>query len=123
MPKFSHRSKKRLKSCHKDLQKLMNEVIKYYDISILEGHRDKMAQEDAFNMGASRAHFGESLHNSKPSMAVDIAFWPISWQDLKEFHYMAGLVEGIASQMKIEIKWGGRFSFFDGPHFELKRRK
>ena len=39
MPRFSNRSKTRLESCHSDLQRLMNEVIKHVDITVLEGYR------------------------------------------------------------------------------------
>lgn len=121
MPKFSERSKKRLATCHQDLQELFNEVIKHTDCSILCGHRGKKAQEDAFNAGNSKAHFGQSPHNSKPSMAVDAVPYPLDWNKVEDFYHLAGIVKGIASQMNINIKWGGDFnSFFDAPHYELR---
>ncbi len=49
MPQFGRRSKEQLSSCHPDLQKLFNEVIKHYDCTILEGHRSNEDQLKAFN--------------------------------------------------------------------------
>ena len=45
MPKFGSKSKERLATCDEKLQKVFNEVIKYVDCSILEGHRDERAQD------------------------------------------------------------------------------
>jgi peptidoglycan L-alanyl-D-glutamate endopeptidase CwlK len=39
MPQFGKDSLTKLSTCHPDLQKLFNEVIKHYDCTILEGHR------------------------------------------------------------------------------------
>ncbi len=41
MPEFSNTSKARLATCHPDIQEVMNEVIKYFDCTILEGYRVK----------------------------------------------------------------------------------
>ena len=123
---FSKRSLDNLASCHTDLQKVLHEMIKVYDVSVICGHRGKAAQDEAFRAGKSKARWGQSKHNSNPSMAVDIAPYPIDWNNLNEFYYMAGLAMGIAHRLKAEgeithdVRWGGRFnSFFDGPHLEL----
>ena len=44
MPSFSGRSKEKLASCHPDLQKVFNEVIKHIDCTIIEGHRGEERQ-------------------------------------------------------------------------------
>jgi hypothetical protein len=120
MPKFSNRSKSRLDTCHPDLIKLFNEVIKHVDCSILEGYRGEARQNILFEAGKSKAKFPKSKHNSDPSRATDVMPYPIDWDNLARINHFAGIVKGIAIGMDINIKWGGDFkSFFDGPHFEL----
>ena len=46
MPKFGSKSKQRLSTCHEDLIDLFNEVIKYFDCSVLEGHRNEEDKTD-----------------------------------------------------------------------------
>lgn len=122
MYKYSEKSKEKLMSCDDRLQQLFNEVIKYVDCSILEGHRGKFAQNEAFKAGKSKAQFPYSNHNSSPSMAADVVPYPVDWDNLDSFHHFAGIVKGIAFKMGIKIKWGGEFDggkFFDGAHYEL----
>ena len=120
MPKFSNRSQERLNTCHRDLRKLFNEVIKHYDCTILCGHRNKEDQDKAYNEGRSKVEYPDSNHNQVPSLAVDCVPYPIDWDDKERFHEFAGFVLGTADQLGIKVRWGGHFtSFFDGPHFEL----
>jgi peptidoglycan L-alanyl-D-glutamate endopeptidase CwlK len=128
MPSFGARSKQNLSSAHPDLQRLFNEVIKHIDCTVLEGHRDKEAQDKAFHEGKSQTKWPNSKHNSKPSMAVDVAPYPINWNDRERFYYFAGFVKATAVRMGINIRWGGDWdgdydfrdqTFFDLPHFEL----
>ena len=58
MPQFGRRSKEQLSSCHPDLQRLFNEVIKHYDCTVIEGHRSNEKQLKAFNAGKSRIKSG-----------------------------------------------------------------
>ena len=51
MPKFGSRSKRNLVTCHEDLQDLFNEVIKYVDCSVIEGHRSKERQNKLYEEG------------------------------------------------------------------------
>lgn len=96
------------------------EVIKYRDCTIICGERDKFAQEKAFSEGKSKAHWGSSKHNYRPSLAVDVMPYPINWDDLDGLREFAGFVLGVAAVMQIPVRWGGHFkNFFDGPHFEL----
>jgi peptidoglycan L-alanyl-D-glutamate endopeptidase CwlK len=131
MPKFSEASRKKLETCHPDIQRVMNEVIKFFDITVLCGHRTEEEQNKAFPKH-SKKKWPNSEHNTLPSNAIDIAPYPIQWPDMKEqtmlvyvkrlgrFYRMAGIVQGVAYMMGIKLKWGGDFkSFFDGPHFQL----
>lgn len=130
MPKFSRKSKTILNSCHPDLQKLMNEVIKHFDITILEGHRSKERQDALCSSGKSQVKFPGSKHNAYPSLAVDIMPYSkiIDWNDRDRFHYLGGFVLATAISMGISIRWGGDWDmdtevkdnrFDDLVHFEL----
>jgi len=121
MPQFSEKSLAKLQTCHPALQQIMQAVIQYYDCTILCGHRGKKEQEDAYIRKVSKALWGQSPHNTKPSKAVDVVPYPLDWNNIEDFFYMAGIVKGIASQLGIKVKWGGEFKkFLDGPHFELE---
>lgn len=128
MPEFSPLSKRRLAECHPDLQKLMNEVIKHYDIVILCGFRGKDEQDKAFREGKSKLAFPKSKHNVTPSLAVDIAPYPLDWNDLKRFWHLAGYVKATAERLGIKIRQGADWDgdndfkdqkFVDLPHVEL----
>ena len=129
MPKFGKTSRKRLKTCDEDLQALFEEVVKYFDCSVIEGHRNEARQNKAFEDGNSKVKFPKGRHNSKPSKAVDVAPYPIDWEDRERMTYFAGFVKGIAYMMGIPIRWGGDWNnntilkdnnFDDLPHFELR---
>lgn len=129
MPKFSQASKDRLETCHPDIQRVLNEVIQHIDFTVLEGHRGEEKQNAAFEAGKSKLRFPQSKHNNRPSLAVDIAPYPIDWQDWRRFDLLAGYVLGIAAHMGITLRWGGDWdsdhdmkdqTFNDLPHFELR---
>lgn len=128
MPIFSKRSIDALSTAHPDLQRLFAKVIQHVDCIVLEGHRGKAAQNKAVAEGKSKTPWPTSKHNGYPSLAVDVAPYPLSWTDTVRFYYFAGFVKGVASQMGIEIRWGGDWDsdndfrdqkFMDLPHFEL----
>ena len=48
MPRFGRRSRKNLETCHEDLQELFNQVIKYFDCTVIQGHRGKEEQNKYF---------------------------------------------------------------------------
>ncbi len=129
MPKFSHKSLANLATADKRLQDLFNEVVKHYDCTILCGTRSKEDQEAAFKKGWTTLHFPHSKHNALPSRAVDVAPYPINWNDLHRFYHFGGYVRGIAQKMGISIRWGGDWNgnfdlkdqnFYDLPHYEVR---
>tara|TARA_R110002051_G_scaffold324738_1_gene423377 strand:+ start:745 stop:1140 length:396 start_codon:yes stop_codon:yes gene_type:complete len=129
MPRFGKRSRSRLKTCDTRLQDLFNEVIKHFDCSVIQGHRGKEDQNKAFKEGKSKLKYPNGNHNATPSRAVDVAPYPINWNDRERFTYFAGYVVGIALQMGLKIRWGGDWdmdtqvkdnNFDDLPHFELR---
>tara|TARA_R110002020_G_scaffold45737_3_gene130654 strand:+ start:2703 stop:3095 length:393 start_codon:yes stop_codon:yes gene_type:complete len=130
MPKFGKTSKKKLQTCEKDLQLLFKEVVRNFDCTIVCGYRGEKDQNEAFKRGNSKVKYPKGRHNSTPSFAVDVAPYPIDWTDNDRFNYFAGYVMGVASQMGIELIWGGDWdgdtdlkdnAFDDLVHFELKK--
>jgi peptidoglycan L-alanyl-D-glutamate endopeptidase CwlK len=128
MFKFSQRSKDKLITCHPDLVRLFNEVIKHYDCSVLEGYRSNERQEQLFDDKKTKLRGGQSKHNQNPSLAVDVAPYPIRWNEPERFYHFGGFVLATAKQLNIPIRWGGDWdgdgdvtdqSFNDLPHFEL----
>lgn len=120
MPYFSERSKKILMTCHSDLQKILNEVIKETDCAVICGYRNRAEQEKAYMSGKSRAKYGQSKHNLKPSMAVDVVPIPLDWNNIESFEKLGNKIMEKASLLGIKIRWGRDFSKLkDYPHFEL----
>jgi len=146
MYKFGPTSQERLKTCHQDLQLILNTVIKIYDFSVLEGIRSDNRQLKLFNEGKSTLDGIEhkSKHQANKdnvSMAVDImpyykGFNPFQSENgPKSFYFLAGIMIATAHQLFNEgkithlLRWGGNWdsdmdffsdsNFFDLPHFEL----
>ena len=138
MPKFGRKSRERLETCHKDLQVLFNHVIENIDCSVLCGHRGEKEQNEAVASGRSKANYPHGKHNASPSNAIDVAPYPIDWNDNERFYYFAGFVLATAKILKDigeishNIRWGGNWrgirngvidfsknTFDDLPHFEL----
>lgn len=131
MPKLGKRSRSRLKGVDSRLVNVLNEVCKYFDITVIEGLRSQERQNELVAQGKSKTKFGKHVQGK----AVDIAPYPIDWKARDDFHYLGGFVLGIASQMGINIRWGGDWSdsslsqnrrttkdnnFDDLVHFEIK---
>ena len=129
MPRFGSRSINRLKTCDQKLQELFYEVVKHFDCSIIEGNRGEERQNKAYADGKSKVKYPNGKHNKFPSVAVDVAPYPIDWSDRDRFHYFGGFVLGVAKQMGMNIRWGGDWNqdtetkdnkFDDLVHFEIK---
>lgn len=146
MPKFGKRSLGLLEQCHPDLQKVLKEVIKYFDFTILDSTiRTEEEQKQLVKEGKSKTLNSKHLKRLVPeygkeySFAVDIAPYystipHIVWEDRESFCLLAGYVLGIANylyergEIEHKIKFGGDWNrnnkttdenFSDLPHFEI----
>ena len=126
--KFSQRSKNKLSTCEQPIIELCNEMIQIVDFTVLCGHRDKEKQDEAFRLNHSTKRWPYSKHNKLPSIAVDLAPYPIKWNELDRFAYFAGWVMAKAKEMGIKLRWGGDWDndfniaehrLIDMPHFEI----
>jgi peptidoglycan L-alanyl-D-glutamate endopeptidase CwlK len=129
MPRYSKRSKDRLATCDTRLQEIFNEVIKYVDCSVLEGHRSKERQNKLYDEGRTKVKYPNGRHNSSPSKAVDVTPYPVNWEDRERQTLFAGFVLGLARAMGHKLRWGGDWDmdfqvmdnrFDDFPHFEIR---
>lgn len=138
MPKFSQESFSKLSTCHLELQTLFYEVVRSFDCSVTEGHRNELDQNAAFERGATKLKWPDGKHNKQPSMAVDVYPYPIDLsnkpKNIARYYLFAGYVLGIAERLKQEgkmtysVRWGGDWDndkdlsdqkFDDLVHFEL----
>ena len=131
MPRFGKRSRERLNGVDAKLVNVLNEVVKYFDITIIEGLRSQKRQDELVAEGKSKTKFGKHVLGK----AVYLAPYPIDWQARDDFHLLGGFILGVASQMDVNVRWGGDWSasslykgkrttkdnsFDDLVHFELK---
>lgn len=116
---FGKKSLDRLNTCHPDLILIMNELIKEMDVSILCGERGEKEQNEAYKKGNSKLKYPQSKHNKSPSLAVDVAPYPIDWNNIERFNEMCDKIEEIANRLNIRVRMGRDFSFKDYPHVEL----
>ena len=136
MPKFSNASKDRLAQCDERLQRIMNKVIEHYDCSILTGHRTEEQQELMYSSVPQRSklRWPMSKHNKIPSVAVDVAPYPIpyewgeDWRDRVKFYELKAIIFYVASKQGVKIRFGGDWDmdkdykdnkFNDLVHFEI----
>lgn len=127
---FGSTSRKRLETCHPDIQKLMALALDKTeeDFTILQGVRGEQEQNKLYEEGRTKVKFPNSKHNITPSMAIDIAPYPIDWNNADRFHKLAKVVFEAAEELGLNIRWGGDWdkdgdttdqTFNDLPHFEL----
>ena len=103
MPKFGKRSKERLRGVDARLVSVLNELVKIMDVTIIEGLRSEQRQEKLLKEGSTKTKFSKHITGK----AVDLAPYPIDWKDRDRFHYMGGMIRGIAKQLNVPVRWGG----------------
>ena len=124
MYKFGKRSRQRLKGVDHRIIMILDELIKIMDVTIIEGLRSAKRQEQLLKKGATKVKYSKHMEGK----AVDLAPYPIDWEDRDTFYYMGGMIRGIAKQLEINVRYGGDWdgdgntkdnSFDDLVHFEL----
>ena len=125
MYKFGKRSRERLKGVDSRLVNVLNELIKIMDVTIIEGLRSKERQEQLLAQGKTKTKYSKHIEGK----AVDLAPYPIDWEDREMFHYMGGMLRGLGKAMGVNIRWGGDWDsdgdindnkFDDLVHVEIK---
>ena len=128
MPKFGRTSRKRLDTCHVDLQFILDLAIEYVDFSVVQGHRPVATQFDYYKRGRTMNLNGEwsvtdkskvitnidgykkkGKHNYDPSLAVDIVPYyngKMDWDDLERFKNIVYFIKGVAFTLGYELRLG-----------------
>ena len=129
MPTLSKTSSARLETCHPDIIAVCRELIKQYDFSVLEGHRGEKDQNKAYEEGSSHVRYPYSAHNKKPSLAVDLAPYPIDWGNLARFRELIYRFDAVAAvlrgrgEIQSHFEYGAFWpNFKDYPHIQIKEK-
>lgn len=97
-----------------------------FDITVIEGVRSYERQQELLKQGATKVKVSRHMSGN----AIDIAPYPIDWNDTERFKIVAHHMFAAAKELGIVIRWGGNWSrqdetvkptssFVDMPHFEL----
>jgi hypothetical protein len=132
LPKFSQLSAKRLQDCTQEVQHLCKEVIRSKDFTIICGFRNKEEQNEAFRLRRSTKQWPDSKHNTFPSPAVDVAPYPVDWNDKARFARLFGYMERVAEELGYRVVWGADWDMdgfttdhqlVDMPHVEVYKKE
>ena len=124
MPKFGKKSLAELRGLDSALVNVLNQAIKHFDFSVIEGMRSLETQTQYVADGVSKTLKSKHLDGA----AVDIAPYPIDFDDTERFVYLGGFILGVASQLGVKLRWGLDWDmdtytkdtkFRDIGHFEL----
>jgi peptidoglycan L-alanyl-D-glutamate endopeptidase CwlK len=120
--KLGTRSLQNLSGVHPDLVAVVKRAIQIteVDFSVLEGVRNINRQRELLKAGKSKTLNSRHLTGH----AVDIAPWPIDWNDLKRFEQVSEAMKAAAEELDVDVEWGGDWrTFYDGPHYQLSRKR
>lgn len=126
--KLGQRSLDRLKGVNPSLVAVFKRACETmpFDVTVLEGLRSYERQQELLKQGATKVSVSRHMSGN----ALDIAPYPIDWNDLERFQIVAEHMFKAAKELGIVIRWGGTWErsftkpvkwakFLDAPHFEL----
>lgn len=126
--KLGQRSLDRLKGVNPSLVAVFKRACETmpFDVTVLEGLRTYERQQELLKQGATKVSVSRHMSGN----ALDIAPYPIDWNDLERFQIVAEHMFKAAEELGIVIRWGGTWErtftkpvkwakFLDAPHFEL----
>ena len=124
MPKFGRKSLAELRGLDSGLVNVLNQAIKHFDFTVIEGIRSLETQTQYVADGVSKTLKSKHLE----AKAVDIAPYPINYDDTERFVYLGGFILGVA-QLGVKLRWGLDWDmdtytkdtkFRDIGHFEIR---
>lgn len=126
--KLGQRSLDRLKGVNPSLVAVFKRACETmpFDVTVLEGLRSYERQQELLKQGATKVSISRHMSGN----ALDIAPYPIDWNDLERFQIVAEHMFKAAEELGVVIRWGGTWErsftkpvkwakFLDAPHFEL----
>lgn len=128
MGSFSQRSLALLAELDPELQRVLRTAIRTGpDFTILPLGARRTPEQQAQLLREGKTKTLQSKHLT--GEAVDLAPFPVDWNDLKRFHVLAGYILATATALGVTLRWGGDWdsdftytdqTFHDLPHFELR---
>lgn len=128
--KLGQRSLGRLKGVNPSLVAVFKRACETmpFDVTVLEGLRSYERQQELLKQGATKVSVSRHMSGN----ALDIAPYPIDWNDLERFRILAKHMFSAAQELGITIRWGATWlsryeepikwaKFLDAPHFELPK--
>lgn len=127
MYRFGKTSLQRMEGVHPLLRECAERALSYGIIDLTVppygGLRTLNDQRALVAKGASQTL--NSLHRPQSTgygHALDLAPYPIDWNNIQNFMLMGTLMFRAANEMSFPLEWGGHWRRFkDYPHFQLPR--
>jgi hypothetical protein len=94
---------------------ILNDVLAAvpFDVTVVYGFRGEDAQNAAFAAGNSTKQWPNSVHNTYPSRAIDLApldeDGSIPWNDPRPWMVLAGAVLAACRIARVGHRWGGNW--------------
>lgn len=132
MATFSVASSSNLAGVHPVLVAVCQAALQVIDFKVMDGVRTIAESQANQISGVSRLKDPtKSKHLPQADgygHAVDLAPWPVNWQDIEMFCVLAGVMFAEAKRLGVRLRWGGDWNsdrstlderFRDYGHFEL----
>lgn len=136
---FSAKSLKNLEGVHPSLVKVVKRALELSktDFTVLEGVRSQERQNELWAQGRTnpgpvvtwvQTAGAHGVHEDGFGHAVDLAPYPIDWNDLARFDQVAQAMFAAADELGVKLRWGADWNRngkarergeSDSPHFEL----
>ena len=136
---FSERSLNNLKGVHPKLVAVVKRALEIspIDFTVLEGVRSQARQDELWAQGRTKpgpvvtwvqTSGTHGIQGDGYGHAVDLAPYPIDWNDHGRFDGLANVMFAAAKEIGVTLRWGGNWDMdaiihergeSDSPHFEL----
>jgi peptidoglycan L-alanyl-D-glutamate endopeptidase CwlK len=136
---LSNRSLNNLTGVHPALVKVVKRAIEIteQDFVVIEGLRTQARQDELWAQGRTKPGpivtwtkdaSSHGIQEDGLGYAVDIAPYPVDWNDLKKFDAIAKAMFTAAEEFGVRLRWGADWNMngtprergeSDSPHFEL----
>ena len=136
---FSERSLNNLKGVHPKLVAVVHRALELspIDFTVLEGVRSQARQDELWAQGRTtpgpvvtwvQTSGTHGIQKDGYGHAVDLAPYPIDWNDHARFDGLANIMFAAAKELGVTLRWGGDWDMdqiihergeSDSPHYEL----
>ena len=130
MARYGRQSRDNHDGVHPLLVDWSFELVSIMNVKCIDGVRNLTTQREYVHLGVSLTMNSMHLIQSDGyGHALDLAPYPVDWNDTRRFYIMGGIGIALAHKMDIPITWGGRWNpdddqfhlpeFNDIGHFQI----